>query len=211
MMKTERYQDQKKQLPKVGKHIIAQSDKDSIIVYQAYNSAIANYALSHQKFGGSSYSFSRMTWIKPNFMWMMYRSGWGTKVNQERTLGLRLKKEGFDKILEEAVHSSFQAHLYDSHDDWKMALKSSDVRLQWDPDHSPTGEKLSRRAIQLGIRDALLHKMNNEWILEIQDLTTFVAEQRNNIHSETLQVPFERVVDYSGHQGIVDNLGIIVL
>jgi len=25
---------------------------------------------------------NRMTWIKPNFLWMMYRSGWASKKNQ---------------------------------------------------------------------------------------------------------------------------------
>ncbi|MFM7854759.1 MAG: DUF4291 family protein [Flammeovirgaceae bacterium] len=27
-------------------------------------------------------SLNRMTWMKPNFLWMMYRSGWATKHNQ---------------------------------------------------------------------------------------------------------------------------------
>lgn len=208
MMKIERYKNQQTQLPQDGKHIVAQSDENSIIVYQAFHPSIANYAVQHQKFGGSNYSFNRMTWIKPNFMWMMYRSGWGTKVNQERTLAIRLKKEGFDTILEQAVHSSFQAHLYETQDDWKKALKSTDVRLQWDPDHSPTGDKLTRRAIQLGIKNQLLQTMNEDWIIEIEDLTTFVAEQRKNTRSAALMVPFERVVNYAAHQKIVDNLGL---
>jgi hypothetical protein len=29
----------------------------------------------------------------------------------------------------------------------------SEVRLQWNPDHDPTGNKLERRALQLGLRD----------------------------------------------------------
>jgi len=35
-----------------------------------------------------------------------------------------------------------------------MGLTKDDimVRLQWDPDHSPKGEKLARRAIQLGLK-----------------------------------------------------------
>ena len=48
---------------------------------------------------GPVYSFTRMTWVKTNFLWMMYRSGWGRKRNQERTLAIYLTREGFDTIL----------------------------------------------------------------------------------------------------------------
>jgi hypothetical protein len=106
-MKVEKYNYQQTQLPTQGKQIIAQSDAETITVYQAYNHAIANYAVANQKFGGNHYSFNRMTWVKPNFMWMMYRAGWATKENQERILAIKIKHEGFNKTLTEAVHSSF--------------------------------------------------------------------------------------------------------
>ncbi|WP_458785448.1 DUF4291 family protein [Vallitalea sediminicola] len=28
---------------------------------------------------GSSFKLNRMTWVKPSFLWMMYRSGWAKK------------------------------------------------------------------------------------------------------------------------------------
>ena len=37
------------------------------------------------------YSTTRMTWIKPNFLWMMYRSGWAEKKGQENILAIYLK------------------------------------------------------------------------------------------------------------------------
>ena len=36
--------------PKEGKHILAQYDEESIIVYQAYSPPIASYAIEHQKY-----------------------------------------------------------------------------------------------------------------------------------------------------------------
>lgn len=208
-MKTEKYLDQQNQLPKEGKYIIAQSDADTITVYQAYNHQIANYAVANQKFGGNHYSFNRMTWVKPNFMWMMYRAGWATKQNQERILALKIKREGFDEILLEAVHSSFQSHIYASREDWKAALTTSKVRLQWDPDHNPSGEKLERKAIQLGIRDEMLQQLNDEWLTEILDVTEFVKEQRVFAKSDYSQliVPFERVVNFS-NSDIIKNIGL---
>ena len=65
-------------------------DDKTIRVYQAYNDVIANEALELGKFG-RNFSMTRMTWIKPSFLWMMYRSGWGKKKNQERILAIDIK------------------------------------------------------------------------------------------------------------------------
>lgn len=52
-----------------------QFDDDSIVVYQAFNADIARHAVKHQRFTGcAAYSPTRMTWIKSNFCWMMFRS-----------------------------------------------------------------------------------------------------------------------------------------
>jgi hypothetical protein len=119
---------------------------------------------------------------------MMYRSGWGTKEGQEVTLAIRLRRDAFDEILGRAVHSSFVPESYPSHDHWKRAVAGSDVRLQWDPDHGPSGSPLERRAIQLGLRGDVLKKYSKEWLLGIEDVSEFVAEQRVNAAS-----PFERL------------------
>ena len=50
----------------------------SIIVYQAYAAPIAEPALAAGRFV-PPFSRDRMTWIKPSFLWMMYRCGWATK------------------------------------------------------------------------------------------------------------------------------------
>jgi hypothetical protein len=45
-------------------------DDRSIIVYQAYGTAIATAALQNNRFV-APFSFNRMTWIKPSFLWLM--------------------------------------------------------------------------------------------------------------------------------------------
>src|SRR5258708_39212138 len=92
-----------------------------------------------------------MSWIKTNFLWMMFRSGWGTKPNQEVILAVRIKRSAFDSILAVAVHASFAPEEYAAQAAWKTALSQSPVPVQWDPDHHPTGTRLERRAIQLGL------------------------------------------------------------
>lgn len=97
------------------------------------------------RFGGPKFSYSRMSWIKTNFLWMMYRCGWATKPGQERVLAVRITREGFNHILSIALTGQ---------DEKEKGLKQkSQVRLQWDPDHTHSGAPHKRRAIQLGLRD----------------------------------------------------------
>ena len=72
---TTTYTEQVTRLPKNGRHIIAQFDDEGIVVYQAYRPAIGEFAAKHGYFGGE-FSLNRMSWIKPNLLWMMYRWGW---------------------------------------------------------------------------------------------------------------------------------------
>ena len=195
-LKIENYQKQKEIWPAKGQHIIAQFTDDYVVVYQAYKPSIGKFATDNQCFGGD-FSYSRMSWIKPNFLWMMYRSGWGMKEGQEMTLAIKLKREYFNSILKYAVPSSYSANsLYDNRSHWQKILKESNVRLQWDPDHSPQGTKEERRAIQLGLRNDFLQPFHGEGIVEIEDISNFVAEQKKYALSgkyDLLDTPFEKV------------------
>jgi len=180
---TDFYDGQMMHWPWQGRHILAQYDETSVVVYQAYRPAIARYAVAEQHFGGE-FSFSRMSWIKPNFLWMMYRCGWATKLDQERVLAVRLSRPGFDEILRAAVPSSFDAARFASPQQWQAAVDASTVRLQWDPDHDPSGQPLRRRAIQLGLRGATLARYAREWIVDIRDITDFVAAGRAQLAAQ---------------------------
>lgn len=190
------YKQYLNEVPQKGNFILGQQTDNEILVYQAFNSQIANFAVQNQKFGGNHYSFSRMTWIKPNFLWMMYRCGWAGKINQESVLGIWIKKAGFIRILEEAVYSSYQPEIYVTRENWKKELAAKNVRLQWDPDHDIKGEKQARRAIQLGLKDETMKAFNQNMIVEIIDLTEFVKDQKSKIDSrniDALIVPKETI------------------
>ncbi|MBW4622076.1 MAG: DUF4291 domain-containing protein [Cyanosarcina radialis HA8281-LM2] len=173
---TEPYLIQEERSPKSGRHILAQFDDNSIVVYQAYRLAIGNFAAQNGYFGGE-FSLDRMSWIKPNFLWMMYRSEWGTKVGQEVILAVKLQRSAFDEILAAAVHSKFVPEVYLSEKEWKRSLQRSDVRLQWDPDRYPSGARLPRKAIQLGLRGEILSRYARDSIVEIEDISKFVQQQ----------------------------------
>lgn len=186
-LKLQPYLKQDKSWPQKGYHIMAQYDNAKVIVYQSYRPSIGHFAVKNQYFGGD-FSLTRMTWIKPNFLWMMYRNGWGTKEGQEVVLAIHLKREAFDRYLRKAVYSSYQEEIYGNRDIWSEAVKSSDIRLQWDPDHDPYGAKLERRAIQIGIRNEEIEKFAKEDILKIEDLSNFVREQRKFVVQNTLDM-----------------------
>ncbi len=203
------YLEQRDLWPAEGRHIMAHYDTESVVVYQAYRPSIGKYAVQHQRFGGD-WSYNRMSWIKPNFLWMMYRCGWAQKPGQEVVLAIRMQRAGLDQILAHAVHSSFNRHVYADRDVWKQRVASSSVRLQWDPDHDPHGGKCQRRAIQLGLRGETLRKFADDWCISIEDISDFVRAQYRHVVAGTLehlQIPVERIypVCYPadpGHLGV---------
>ncbi|ESO97412.1 hypothetical protein LOTGIDRAFT_203752 [Lottia gigantea] len=187
---TESYSEQTKRWPKDGKHILAQFDDKNIVVYQAFKPSIAEYAVHNQRFGGPDYSFTRMSWIKTNFLWMMYRCGWAKKRDQQRILAITITREGFEKILENAYTASLQKSKNLTNDEIQ-------VRLQWDPDHYPDGNKVEgRKAIQLGLKGQILSKFTSEWLVRIDDITDFVCKQHKLLTEQgqwKIETPKEQV------------------
>jgi hypothetical protein len=148
------YEAQEHLWPETGNHILSHYDESSIVVYQAYNSKIAKQLVEAQNFHSDSvlqsgFNLNRMTWIKTNFLWMMFRSAWATKSNQEKILAIRITRAGFEDILTKAVLSKNSSN------------KNNEVILQWDPDHMPNGDKVQsgRRAIQLGLRGNMVNSL----------------------------------------------------
>jgi Domain of unknown function (DUF4291) len=189
------YQKQLGDWPTEGRHILAAYDETSIVVYQAYRPEIGEYAAKNGRFG-AGFSFTRMSWIKPNFLWMMFRSGWGAKPGQEVVLALELRREFFDGLLRQAVSSTFDAGCHASREEWRADLATSTVRLQWDPDHDPHGTPVPRRAIQLGLRGQALQGWDGTELLSVTDINEFVAEQREFVAEgdlSHLRIPEEQV------------------
>lgn len=152
------------------KQIRALYDQETITVYQAYRKAIALPAVKYQKFV-SPFKIERMTWIKPSFLWMMYRCGWAKKQDQEHVLAIKIKREGFKWALDNACLSHFDPKFHNSREEWKEKLQKSPVRIQWDPERDIHLEKLDYRSIQIGLSGEAVEKYVNEWIISITDIT----------------------------------------
>ncbi|MGN7865664.1 DUF4291 domain-containing protein [Chryseobacterium sp. 22458] len=189
-----KYKEQLESWPEKGYHIMAQYDDEKIIVYQSYKKRIGEFAVKNQYFGGD-FSLERMTWIKPNFLWMMYRNGWGKKEGQECVLAIHIKLDAFKKYLESSVYSSYNEKLGISRKEWQDQVKESSVRLQWDPDHDPFGNKLERRAIQIGLRGDFIRSFAKDDLILIENISDFVREQYQfvlNNDLDNLMIPAEK-------------------
>ena len=116
----------------------------------------------------------------------------------------------FKTILSEATITSYEAELYASHDSWKRELDQTEVRLQWDPDHDPFGNKLERKAIQIGMKGAILKRFCTEWITGVEDVTEFVKNEHQKLTNnriEDLLVPFEDIIELNDSE-IEKRIGI---
>ena len=147
----------------------------TITVYQAYSDEIAGKALQAQRFV-PPFQMTRMTWIKPSFLWMMYRSGWGTKEGQERVLAIDIARSGFQWCLENACLSHFEPAIHASESAWQQAKEQSPVRVQWDPERSIRLARLDYRSIQIGLSGPAVAQYVGDWTVRIRDVTSLAHE-----------------------------------
>ena len=159
------------------REIRAHYDSDSIVVYQAYSSQIADRALQHQTFV-APFSMRRMTWIKPSFLWLMHRSRWGRKNGQQRTLAVHITRQGWEQALAEGVLTHREPSIYRKPEDWVQAFENAKVHIQWDTERSLRGAALNHSSIQVGVSRHRVSAFVNEWILKIEDLSPVVQKIR---------------------------------
>jgi hypothetical protein len=164
----------------------ADFDRETIVVYQAYRNSIADAALAAGKFV-APFSFGRMTWIKPSFLWLMERSNWGRKPDQERILAVRIRRSGWDKALSEAVLTSFVPRVHHTFAEWQTKFELTRVHVQWDPERSIHGKKLEFRSIQVGLSRKIISEYVDDWIVEIEDITPTVHKIRRHCDEGNMQ------------------------
>lgn len=150
----------------MSEHIFeAEFDDEGVWVYQAFKPDIAGPAVELQTFEGTGFDTNRMTWIKPSFAWMLYRSKYGTKHNQERILKIKVSHDVMASLLSICK--------------CKEGGGGSLGRVQWDPArdlYSPEPKKkiprkkLVDKTIQIGLKGKL-NQLYTSGILEIQDVT----------------------------------------
>jgi hypothetical protein len=179
-----------------ARQVRALFDTDTIVVYQAYAPAIAEAAIAAGRFV-APFKFDRMTWIKPSFLWMMYRCGWATKPGQERVLAITLTRDGFDWALAHSCLTHYDPGVFGSHADWLERMAAATVRIQWDPERSLRMERLDHGAIQIGLTEPATERYVHDWTVAITDTTELARTVHDHvaagdITSAAAQLPAER-------------------
>ena len=160
---------------------VGEFDAETVSLYQAFNDRIADYALQHQRLGGPDFDPKRMTWVKPSFAWLLYRSGYGTKHGQNRLLKLKLPHAALASLLSKCT--CVDTNKTTQRGAAAKAARSDDStsagRVQWDPERDATcadekkkepREMSRRRAIQIGLAGPLSQEYVAS-VVAIEDVT----------------------------------------
>lgn len=171
------------------RQIRASYDEATIRVYQAYSDMIADAALEKGTFTSPPFKMERMTWIKPSFLWMMYRAGWGFKdAGQKRILAIDISRAGFEWALEHGCLSHADASM--SKEEWTAKKNASPVRIQWDPERDLLLRPQAHRAIQIGLGNEAVELYVHQWISRVTDVTPVA----HAIHALLAQEKFEDAI-----------------
>ncbi|MEU3305429.1 DUF4291 domain-containing protein [Streptomyces sp. NPDC006678] len=147
----------------------------TITVYQAYRPEIGLPAAREGRFP-AAWKRDRMTWIKPSFLWMMYRCGWGTKAGQETVLAVEIGRDGFEWALRHACLSGYVRGVHPDRATWQRQLKRAPTRAQWDPERDLRLQPLPYRSLQLGLSGEAVRRYADEWTVSIRDVTPLAHE-----------------------------------
>lgn len=178
------------------RQIRAVYNEHTIRVYQAYSDEIADSALAHRTFVSPPFKMERMTWIKPSFLWMMYRAGWGLKdAGQKRILAIDITREGFEWALAHSCSSHPDPAI--SKEEWIHLKNNAPVRIQWDPERDLFLRPLELRAIQIGLSKDAVEPYVRHWIRRITDVTSLAHEVHslvadNQLSEAEAMLPVER-------------------
>lgn len=113
----------------------------------------------------------------------MHRSNWGQKSGQERVLAVRITRAGWERALSLAVLTSHAPSVFASADEWAERFAAALVHVQWDPERSLRGARLSHYSIQVGLSRHVIREYVQEWIVAVEDCTLRVRKIRGLLRS----------------------------
>ncbi|MFG2621642.1 DUF4291 domain-containing protein [Streptomyces sp. NPDC048507] len=161
--------------PVPARQIRAVHGPATVTVYQAYSPALGLPAARDGRFP-PAWKRERMTWVKPSFLWMMYRCGWASKEGQETVLAVEITRAGFDRALAGACLSHYAPRVHADRAQWKRSLRQAAARVQWDPERDLQLNPLPHRSLQLGLSGPLSRAYADEWTVSIRDVTPLARE-----------------------------------
>jgi hypothetical protein len=201
--------------PRPYRQIRAVYDDLTLRVYQAYSDGIADAALAKGTFVSPPFKMDRMTWIKPSFLWMMYRSGWALKdPEQMRILAIDITREGFEWALSHSSLSHPAPQRVSPDGEPEIRTSPAPVRIQWDPERDLLLRPLEHRAIQIGLGKEAVDLYVRNWVRRITDVSSLARQihqlvARNELVQARAMLPAER--PYPASSSLERQLGMHVV
>ena len=186
----------------------AEWDKEGVYFYQAFKDDIANWALENQRYGGPDFDPKRMTWIKPSFAWVLYRSGYAQKHHQNRILKIKITHDAVAEILSKCS--------------CRHGGGGTVGRVQWDPERdlfaacgNVPRKMIRQRAIQIGVKGSLC-EFYVQSIISIQDVTDLahivqnahISKTKDDLEKISSLLPVERPYMPICSKEVLENLGM---
>ncbi|MET9677380.1 DUF4291 domain-containing protein [Streptomyces sp. NPDC006482] len=181
---------------------------ETVTVYQAYTPGIGLPAARDGRFP-AAWKRDRMTWIKPSFLWMMYRCGWGAKEGQETVLAVEITREGFEWALRHACLSHYVHGFHPDQASWKRQLGQAPARVQWDPERDLRLRPLPYRSLQLGLSGEASRRYADEWTVSVTDVTALAHDVHALVRAGDLAAAgrlLPREEPYPTPAGLLDHL-----
>ncbi len=175
----------------LGRAVAASYDDDSVVLWSAHTSPVADATLAQGAFGGPDWRLNRVTRVRTSLPSLLARCDWGRRVGRERVLAVRVARPGFDAMLRQAVHAEFDPSIYRSRASWRLASRYAAVWVSWHPDLAHTGEALDRQTLRIGLRGEALRRFSTEWMVGVEDWTEWVQAHRDGPDPAT-PVPVQR-------------------
>lgn len=77
----------------------------------------------------------------------------------------------FEWALSNACLSHYVPGTHESYEAWETTVKTTPVRIQWDPERTIRLGRLDHRSIQIGLRGEAIRRYVNDWTVQLEDLT----------------------------------------
>ncbi|MER7830602.1 DUF4291 domain-containing protein [Streptomyces sp. NPDC095602] len=180
----------------------------TVTVYQAYGPEIGVPAARDGRFP-AAWKRDRMTWIKPSFLWMMYRCGWAGKEGQQTVLAVEIERAGFEWALRHACLSHYTPGLHTDRQAWRRELREAPARVQWDPERDLRLRPLPYRSLQLGLCGEAARRYADEWTMSIRDVTPLTREVHALVRAGDLEAArrlLPREEPYPEADGLLDRV-----
>jgi hypothetical protein len=187
------------------RQIFATYTDDWVRIYQAFAPEVGKSLLDQGEFR-SGFNRKRFTWIKTSLPWIAKRSLWASASNQQMVLAIDIKRSFFDRLLLNSHNSSpFLGVYYENRRHYKSESAKKQNVVQWDPDRDWSGNRMSRKAIQIGVSPAFLEDYLYS-IVSVQDITSLVKGlSREAVQSRGIaeHLPFESLYPSSDEMDLM--------